>query len=153
MVYTRVWSLLTPSNDDPAADLGTELRNLRDDIEERINTLIGKPVGTTLADPIISAYDAGDSGTAKTINWANGLVQKVRMTDNCTFTFTNPTEGFAHVLIMQQDATGGRTATLSTWDFGDAAFTPNTGASRFNVVTGLFYGSQYLAGVFNIGAT
>lgn len=33
------------------------------------------------------------------------------MTDNCTFTLSNPVAGRTYVLELTQDATGGRTAT------------------------------------------
>lgn len=45
------------------------------------------------------------SAKAVTVNWANGLVQQVNLTDNCVISFSNPTEGANHVLIIQQSAT------------------------------------------------
>ena len=44
-------------------------------------------------------YINGASGTAKTIDWLNGEVQKVAMTDDCTFTFTNPIIGICRLWI------------------------------------------------------
>jgi len=41
----------------------------------------------------------GASGSAKTINWFNGEVQKVAMTDDCTFTFTNPIVGICRLWV------------------------------------------------------
>lgn len=60
-------------------------------------------------------YDAGNSGAAKTIDWANGQKQKVTMTDNCTFSFTNMVAGATYTLYLIQDGTGGRT---HTWTGG-----------------------------------
>jgi len=60
-------------------------------------------------------YDAGNSGATKTIDWANGNVQKVVMTGNCTFSFSNPVAGATSKLYLIQDATGGRT---HTWTGG-----------------------------------
>lgn len=52
-----------------------------------------------------SFFDAGSSGATKTIDWSNGVVQKVLLTANCVFTFTNPIAGRELNLIILQDAT------------------------------------------------
>lgn len=39
MSYTRVWSDTTPADSDQASTLGQAIRNLRVDVEERMNTL------------------------------------------------------------------------------------------------------------------
>lgn len=151
MPYTRVWDEADPQDIDPALTLGDIIRDLKVDWRERINTILGLAQGTAFADPVIGFYDAGNSGTSKIINWANGPVQKVTMTDNCTFTFQNPVAGRPYVLIMIQDGTGGRTATLTGFNFGDGAFVPNTGAGLQNTVTGLYDGTEYHAGTFATG--
>jgi len=58
-------------------------------------------------------FDAGSSGTAITLNLANGNVQKLTLTGNCTVTLTSPTSGAyrALLLLIFQDATGSRTIT------------------------------------------
>lgn len=58
-------------------------------------------------------YDAGNSGTSKTIDWNNGNDQLVTMTGNCTFTFSNPVAGAVYSLEMVQDGTGSRTFTAA----------------------------------------
>lgn len=50
-------------------------------------------------------YNAGNSGKAATINWGNGLTQKLTLTDNCTISFSNPTPGEVHTLVVLQNAT------------------------------------------------
>lgn len=90
-------------------------------------------------------YDAGNSGTAKDINWDNGPVQKVTLTGNCTFTFLNPNPGSSYTLILIQDGTGGRSVTLNGFDFGDNTPTFNTGANKKNVVSAVHDGTEYLA--------
>jgi hypothetical protein len=77
---------------------------------------------TTLADKTISNATFTDgyteesvtanSGTAYTISFANGTVQFITMTGNCTFTFPTPTAGKSFSLFLKQDGTGSR---LATW--------------------------------------
>lgn len=151
MPYTRVWTINAPPVGASANTLGIQIRNLRQDLQERINTLLGKPLAADFADPLVEFFDAGNSGTSLQIDWTNGPVQKVTLTGNATLTFVNPTAGRPYVLVLVQDGVGGKTVSLTGWDFGDNAFTPNTGASKKNVVTGLYDGTEYLAGAFLVG--
>lgn len=59
-------------------------------------------------------YDAGNSGTAKTINFNNGQKQKLTFTGNCTITFVFPTGVGNYVLRGIGDGT---TRTV-TWPAG-----------------------------------
>jgi len=59
-------------------------------------------------------YDAGNSGTAKTINFNNGQKQKLTFTGNCTITFTFPAGVGNYVLRGIGDGT---TRTV-TWPAG-----------------------------------
>ena len=52
-----------------------------------------------------------NTGTAYTINLANGTVQYLTLTGNCTYTFPTPVAGQSFILIQRQDGTGGRTVT------------------------------------------
>lgn len=52
-----------------------------------------------------------NTGTAYTINLANGTVQILTLTGNCTFTFPTATAGRSFFLLLKQDGTGGRTVT------------------------------------------
>jgi hypothetical protein len=58
-------------------------------------------------------FDAGNSGTAKTLDLVNGNVQKLTLTGNCTITLTGPTTGAyrSMLLLVFQDGTGSRTIT------------------------------------------
>lgn len=58
-------------------------------------------------------FDAGNSGTAATLNLANGNVQKLTLTSNCTITLASPASGAFRSLLLYvfQDATGLRTIT------------------------------------------
>ncbi len=49
--------------------------------------------------------------TAYTISLANGSVQILTLTGNCTYTFPTPVAGKSFTLVQLQDATGGRTVT------------------------------------------
>lgn len=90
-------------------------------------------------------YNAGDSGTAKTINWANGPIQSVRMTGNCTFSFTGGNPGDTVALHLIQDGTGGRTMTFTGLSFGDHTPDFKTGANQENIVTALVTVQGYRA--------
>jgi len=90
-------------------------------------------------------YDAGNSGSSKAIDWANGPIQKVTMTAACTFSFSNAITGGTYTLILVQNGTGGYAPTLTGWDFGDNSPSYNSGANKKNVVSGLYDGAEYLA--------
>jgi hypothetical protein len=92
-----------------------------------------------------SFFDAGNSGTSKTIDWNNGRRQKVTMTGNCTFTFSNPVAGRDYTLILVQDGTGSRLATWpATVDWpSSTAPTLTTTAAKRDLVTFLWDGTDY----------
>lgn len=52
-----------------------------------------------------SALVSQNSGTAVTVNWANGLNQQVVLTGHCTISFSNPQAGQIHTLVVTQRAT------------------------------------------------
>lgn len=58
------------------------------------------------------AYDNGNSGAAINIDWNNGYVQIVTLTNNCTLSFSNQTSGARLILEVIQDGVGGW---LATW--------------------------------------
>ncbi len=83
-------------------------------------------------------YDNGNSGSSKDIDWSNGDRQKVTLTDNVTFTFSNAADGQIITLFMYQDATGGRTVTWPAslkWVNGGSEPSWGTGANAVNKVT------------------
>jgi len=91
-------------------------------------------------------YDNSNSGTTKTIDWSNGDRQKVSLTGNVTFTFSNAQEGQIITLVMTQDATGGRTVTWPAavkWPGGSEP-SWGTGASDINTATFYYDGTNYL---------
>lgn len=56
-------------------------------------------------------YDAGNSGTSKTLDWENGGNQKLTLTGNVTLSYSNVQPGDKLTIHIVQDATGGRTIT------------------------------------------
>ena len=52
-----------------------------------------------------------NTSTAYTIDLANGSVQVLTLTGNCTFTFPTATAGKGFTLLLKQDGTGSRTVT------------------------------------------
>ena len=56
-------------------------------------------------------FDNGSSGTAVTINAANGNIQKLTLTANCNLSLANPISGVlcSMTILMFQDSTGART--------------------------------------------
>jgi hypothetical protein len=56
-------------------------------------------------------YNNGGSGSAKTIDWLSGDIQKVAMTDDCVFTFDNPIVGVCRLFINNNAPLGPYSAT------------------------------------------
>lgn len=94
-------------------------------------------------------YDAGTSGTAKTIDWNNSNAQILSMTGNCTVTLNNPKDGGRYVLILTQDGIGGRSMTWPAtvlWSNNAApSLTPSPGKSDLVVVMYSATLGKYLA--------
>lgn len=103
-----------------------------------VNGLIQYPVGYGI-------YDNGNSGTSKAINWANGDMQKVTMSGNCTFTYSNPRAGQRLTLLLVENGTGGYTITLPTSKYPNG--TPPsyvTTANAINAIVVMYDGTNYL---------
>jgi len=107
----------------------------------------------TLPQVSYGVYNIGNSSTAATANWNNGMIQKVTMTGNCTFTLSNPVTGTTYVLKCIQDATGSRTYTWPAtviWPGGSAP--TGSGASKVDVITLFWDGTNYFGG-YNLNYT
>ena len=65
----------------------------------------------TLANDYKENVVTANTSTAYTINIANGTVQILTLTGNCTFTFPTATAGKSFTLLLKQDGTGSRTVT------------------------------------------
>jgi hypothetical protein len=95
--------------------------------------------------------DAGNSGTADTIDWSVGPVYKSTLTGNCTYTFTAPAQHKWVQLRMIQDGTGGRTVTWPAsvkWANGAQPLWVTT-AAAVNIATFWYDGTNY----YGVGST
>ena len=90
----------------------------------------------TLTNPTITNYTetlySANTGTAITVDLANGTVQKLTLTGNATITMPTATAGKSFVMILVQDATGSRTVTWSTvvWPSATAPTITSTASKR-----------------------
>ena len=112
-----------------AADSGTEL------------TVTGEMTAKQYGS---AEYDAGNSGTTKTIDFANGQNQKLTLTGNVAVTLSNPIAGNTCKLKILSGA-GSFTCTFSTsvkWP-GGVAYVASTAASKTDIVTLYYDGSQW----------
>ncbi len=89
--------------------------------------------------------DNGNSGTADTIDWSAGDIQKSTLTGNVTYTFTAPLGIGGFTLEIIQDATGGRTITWpATVDWvGGTAPTIGAAAAAVTVISFYYNGARY----------
>jgi hypothetical protein len=99
----------------------------------------------------IPLFDAGNSGTSKTLNWNDSNEQLLTLTGNVTLTLSNPGDGGRYVLVLLQDGTGGRTVTWPAavkWPAGSTPTITAT-ASRYDLVTLLYLSGAgiYLASI------
>lgn len=90
----------------------------------------------TLTNPTITNYTetlySANTGTAITVDLANGTIQKLTLTGNATITMPTATAGKSFVIILAQDGTGSRTVTWSTvvWPSATAPTITSTASKR-----------------------
>lgn len=91
-----------------------------------------------------SVVAIGNSGTTKTLSLTSGTFQTVTLTGNCTFTMPTATAGQSFILIVSQDATGGRTAAFTSvkWPGGSAPTITST-ASAIDILTFVANGTSW----------
>lgn len=108
----------------------SQVTNLTTDLASKVSVTNGG--GETYS-------DAGNSSTAITLDLANGNVQKLTLTANCTVTLTSPASGAMRslTLLVFQDATGSRTITWpGTVKWGNAgAPVLTTTASKMDMIS------------------
>ena len=107
------------------------------------DTLVGRATTDTLTNKTIEAgtftngyteeVATANTSTAYTIDLANGSVQILTLTGNCTFTFPTATAGKSFILLLRQDATGSRTVTWPAavkWPAGTAPTITSTASKQ-----------------------
>jgi hypothetical protein len=91
-----------------------------------------------------------NTSTAYTIDLANGTVQILTLTGNCTYTFPTPVAGKSFMLIQKQDATGSRTVTWPAsvdWPGATAPTLTATASKADKFVFTAIDGSNWLGSV------
>jgi hypothetical protein len=102
----------------------------------------------SISDLASTEFDAGSSGTSKTLDWSNGIGQLLTLTGACTLTLTNPKPGFSHLVALKQDGTGSRTVTWPSsvkWAAGSAP-TLTTTAGHVDLIRLTWYANLGASG-------
>lgn len=90
----------------------------------------------TLVNPTVTNYTetlfSANSGTAITLALTNGTFQFITLTGNATITMPAVGAGKSFIILLAQDATGGRTVTWSTvvWPSGTAPTITSTASKK-----------------------
>lgn len=103
---------------------------------------------------VAGEYNAGSSGTALTVNFANGQKQYVTLTGNATLSFSFPGVGNYQLRVVQ-DATGSRTLAISGTAvyIGSATLPAIQTAANSETILSIYYsGSKMYIGVSKVGA-
>lgn len=91
-----------------------------------------------------------NTSTAYTIDLANGSVQILTLTGNCTYTFPTPVAGKSFFLVQKQDATGSRTVTWPAsvkWPIATAPTLTSTASKADKFVFTAIDGTNWLGSV------
>jgi hypothetical protein len=90
----------------------------------------------SLTNPTVTNYVetlyAANTSTALTISLANGTVQLLTLTGNATLTMPTAVAGKSFIILLAQDATGGRSVTWSTvsWPSATAPTITSTASKK-----------------------
>ena len=120
------------------------VQKILDFLTSRVNSWSGANIFKTVS--FTSEVAAGNSGTAATVNFANGQKQSLVLTNNATITLAFPGVG-NYQLILTQDTTGNRTVTWTGYGnfyYVGSATAPaiNTPANSMTVVSLYFNGTN-----------
>ena len=97
-----------------------------------------------------------NTSTAYTIDLANGSVQILTLTGNCTFTFPTATAGKSFILLLKQDGTGSRTVTWPAavkWPGGTAPTITSTASKADKYVFTADNNSNWLGSTAGLNYT
>lgn len=86
-------------------------------------------------------YDAGNSGTSKTIDFANGSLQKVALNGACTFTLNFPGVGRYQLKIVAASGAGAVTWPTIKWFNSATAPTISTTLNNESILSFYYDGT------------
>ena len=139
---------------NPGSDVDTDLMTIGvtgtplmfwDESQNQISLNVG--IDITAGVITFDEVNDGNSGAADTIDWTTGQKHRSTLSDNVTYTFTDPPGPCNLMLILVQDATGSRTATWPAtvqWPGGTAP-TLSTAATAVDAISLYFDGTNYLS--------
>jgi hypothetical protein len=112
----------------------------------------------TLTNPTVTNYTetpfTANSSTAITIALTNGTVQIITLTGNATITMPTATAGKSFIIMLKQDATGGRSVTWSTVKYpGGTAPTITSTASRQDIFSFFADGTNWYGTTIGLNYT
>jgi hypothetical protein len=127
------------------------------------DTLVGRATtdtltNKTLTNPTVTNYVetafTANSSTAITLDLANGTVQIITLTGNATITMPTATAGKSFIIMLKQDATGGRSVTWSTVKYpGGIAPTITATASRQDIFSFFADGTNWYGTTIGLNYT
>jgi hypothetical protein len=112
----------------------------------------------TLTNPTVTNYVetafTANSSTAITLALTNGTVQIITLTGNATITMPTATAGKSFIIMLKQDATGGRSVTWSTVKYpGGTAPTITATASRQDIFSFFADGTNWYGTTIGLNYT
>jgi len=109
---TAVSVSFSPAGNIASTNVQSAIEELDTEKEPASSTFTGKTLsGAIFTDGYTEETGTANTSTAYTINLANGTLQILTLTGNCSYTFPTATAGKSFTLIQKQDGTGSRTVT------------------------------------------
>jgi hypothetical protein len=91
-------------------------------------------IGTTNLYSSTAEYNNGNSGSSITINFNNGVQQKLTLTANCTISFTAPSAGITGIRLRTVQGSGGPwTITWPTMTWASGIKVPTATAAAVDI--------------------
>lgn len=112
----------------------------------------------TLTNPTVTNYTetlyTANTSTAITVSLTNGTVQQLTLTGNATITMPTATAGKSFIIMLKQDATGGRSVTWSTVKYpGGTAPTITATASKQDIFSFFADGTNWYGTTIGLNYT
>ena len=112
----------------------------------------------TLTNPTVTNYTetlfTANTSTAITVSLANGTVQQLTLTGNATITMPTATAGKSFIIMLKQDATGGRSVTWTTVKYpGGTAPTITATASKQDIFSFFADGTNWYGTTIGLNYT